>query len=617
MMPFLPADMTGMPSIYHGPNSTTVDKSTGAGGGRHGRGLAGGAVKVQEHSYVDRAHYFAPVFSVEADPGGKLFAQFYPQRYYLEFFQNWKGDAKPLDVFQLPYVNGIRGQQPLALERTWTFDGMYEEHSGIRQREFHITGRSGHDPGDLQYFHAFRNFIERYAEESAKHKNAFRRGDDVRLVLNFPFEGESYFCSVIGYEFIREAASSRMSFIYSIVLRTHGWATRKWSLPSYLHTYFDKNDPNGDHTDPYHQCHHAANYAIEHSGDPTALPAAGHIEVEQAAAGAAPRQYERIVPPAVSGAIGGTKRDPDYYRTLWGVAFAATATLATAWSLLSPGRRAKVWLEYQFRNMWLNEIQQQCLTALGVQFEFLGIPGGVFGKLSTTGDSFELAVGGNYGPSGFSFALGGTGENKPPTATARPPRAVPVRPEPVTVTTVIAGDNSLMDVAARECGDAGLWSQLMRLNGWQDARTQGNGAPIAAGVALVLPAPAGTPAPSHGDLYGTDLLLWDGDLVMVGDDLATVSGPANLGQNIANRMRTPRGSNKAFPAYGLSERVGDSTGEGFLGRLTSDIVRQVTADHRVESVSKLTVEQAPGDTFRIGYEVQAITKAKFSHVFGV
>ena len=575
------------------------------------RGLTEATTAVVEAVGVDRAHYLGVTTSLPSS-----FEAVYPNHYHLEFYDDWKSGNDPLDAFILPYVNSIQMQAPLALTRTWTLDSLYEEHTGIRQKAFTITGRSGFLAEDLIRFHRFRNFIETYAEVSQENRSAFLRLKDTRLVLNFPFEGESYFCSIVGFQYAREVGTSRMSFTYQIQLLTQGWAMRKWRLPSFMVNYLTDNDPNGDHLTPQHNCHHYKN-TVEEQGTgelPTGPDDAveHHIigrhyalEVGNAARGGAARAYEQVLPPGTK-----TPTDPDFYRDLWWLTDAAIVATGVAFALANPDRQLRLRYQFALRNMWYNELKMQAAMYLGVQYEKLDLYAGV----ATTGEDFIAEVGGNYGPAAFLFSLGTVGKQVPPAKQPRTPRPVPVRPEPVTATTTLAGDTSLIDVAGRVLGDPTQWAALVALNGWQDARTQPNGAPFAAGVTVIVPAPSGTPAPTAEDLYGTDILLDEGDFVIVGDDIAIVGGPDNLLQNLKHRMLTDRGTNTTFPAYGLVPRLGDATTGDTLALTMSDVRLQAVADHRVANLQKLDVRQS-ADRLMINFEVEAITRARVQASF--
>src|SRR5690606_6945416 len=97
----------------------------------------------------------------------------YPNPYFLELYLDYGADsAKPTDAISMAHINSIKKTSPVALVRTRGMDGsVYQENEGFMEASFVLTGRSGDRPVDLVRFQKMRNFLEKYAAESKKHKN--------------------------------------------------------------------------------------------------------------------------------------------------------------------------------------------------------------------------------------------------------------------------------------------------------------------------------------------------------------------------------------------------------------------------------------------------------------
>ena len=166
---------------------------------------------------------------------------------------------------------------------------------------------------------------------------------------------------------------------------------------------------------------------------------------------------------------------------------------------------------------------------------------------------------------------------------------------PVTTVTLMAGE-SVQSVVRRLFGNLDRLGEVMALNDMATSTRLASGAPVLPGSTIVVPAPAGTPAPGVGgisDLFGTDAALdGDFDLIPVGDnDCVTVTGFAALAQRIRVRATTRRGSYRPFPNVGLQIGVGDATTSVTPGGVASDVREQFTADRAVRTIGPVTVTQ--------------------------
>lgn len=561
--------------------------------------LPAGSRQPVEHSAVSQNYYF--------DVGPTA----YPNRYYLELIDG-PSVSNRLDAIECPYVNSVRASFPSAVERTWTIESLYEEHRGFRQREFTLTGRSGFTELQLVRFHKFRNFIEKYQELSALNKNAFVRARDIRLVLNFPFEGESFYATATSFEYARDPNDSRLSFKWTLKLVTYGFATRKWSVPAAFQQFLDRPGDNTDHTGIGHRCHRYAIEAIAKAppGESNLFP--GNDDVMDAVDGVRPGALPKPTTDLSGSGLGPPSDDADRLRDLWYSTLDAIALTYGLWNNLSPFLRARSRLRVTAVLRWYNELHQQAAIGLGLRYE--SIVASAEAYLVSRPGTLDLIGQGNAGPLGFMFSLNASAHRPPSHQPKRPkpPRALPFSPAPVISATVSGGDLSLADVAQRMLGDRHMWPAIAQLNGWTNARYDKWGRPITPGMTLLVPAPAGTPSPGADDLYGTGLAIVDGDLVMVGTtDIGLVRGEANLRQNLNHRMLTERGTNTTFPQFGLAHRVGDSASSDVAGSLMADIKTQVLADHRVSRITKLRViEDGRSTTLRAEFEAEAITRAR-------
>lgn len=168
-----------------------------------------------------------------------------------------------------------------------------------------------------------------------------------------------------------------------------------------------------------------------------------------------------------------------------------------------------------------------------------------------------------------------------------------------------AGD-TLQSVAAQVLGNAGRWTDIVELNGLTPPYVSAGGLPGTAtvGTELLLPVDAVLPAdigqdssgaPSDVDLFGTDLLLVDGDLVAEpGDDPADiqlVSGEACLIQGLEDVLfRTTQGESRSFPVLGLAAAVGDPNYHN-AGFVLAQLVDQILLDDRIASVRNEAAEE--------------------------
>lgn len=173
------------------------------------------------------------------------------------------------------------------------------------------------------------------------------------------------------------------------------------------------------------------------------------------------------------------------------------------------------------------------------------------------------------------------------------------------------GAYSWADVSTLIYGDSTYWVTLAKFNGAFDAYSDAQGAPLAPGKLVYLPAVNGDlmdgKKPSADSFYLTDLMLDEsGDIALtagnylkgstlvsnVGGDLQTITGYANLIQAITTLTRTPAGSLTDSPDYGLlSVAPGDTLSPHKMAAILVDAQDQLRSDFRIADVQKASAVQ--------------------------
>jgi hypothetical protein len=165
-------------------------------------------------------------------------------------------------------------------------------------------------------------------------------------------------------------------------------------------------------------------------------------------------------------------------------------------------------------------------------------------------------------------------------------------------------------------GDRGRWREIMEVNSMLDPYTRADGSQVKAGDLILIPDPDGVPARfTSNSFYGSDFKVKDGDLVMRGSSgFQTVSGEENLRQSLSHRFRTVRGTNRAFPGFGLDKFLNEKQLSSLVAQVWSSSLAQVTADRRVGTVVRLIIDEQPS-VYKIGLSFKSATQSNLTFSF--
>jgi len=495
----------------------------------------------------------------------------YSRKYTLELYENDATD--PIASIELPYVNSLSMDQPLSVVRTWTLAGTpYEEHSGFVQRTFRIAGRSGYSPMALTRFAKFRNFLETYAKLSRENMTPFTRAKDIKIVLNFLWEGESWWATVVGFRYQREVASTRVSYAYELTLVTNGVAASRWNPENGINFITCSEQEDGCHISPLHYCHakfEEVFLTIPAAAAPAiSTPSTLKVkELTKTDPQNVPITYNSLSNATIKARSVAGYDVPSVVLTDWSYWY-RLATLCglsqkellyALQALPEPARTlARRWTVTVMR--YIVDLRLQCLLQLGIRF-------------IRHNDRIDA----------------------PNTGVPHRPRPLPNKGLPVITIQVTQGQSSAMDIAASHLGNRNLWTQVTLLNGMIDARTKNDGSPLIAGDILLIPSTSGLSNIDPDTFYGTNLLFRGGDLVSVGDrDIGTISGISNFYQNFRHRMLTTRGHNRTYPDFGLPKLVGSDDMSDVPGQVLSNVRRQTLSDHRVSEINEMTLNEQGG-----------------------
>jgi hypothetical protein len=193
--------------------------------------------------------------------------------------------------------------------------------------------------------------------------------------------------------------------------------------------------------------------------------------------------------------------------------------------------------------------------------------------------------------SGWENIWGSSWESRRTGGVYLPTANTQVAPVPVP-----GGVTSAYDAAQRLLGDRGRWSEVVAANNMRYPYTKQDGTFINVGDVILIPTNADTSVPSQSislnGTFGSDLMIKDGDLVMKGTgSFQTVEGVANFQQNLSHRMRTERGTNRAFPNFGLPRTLNEKQTSTLLAQFWANVRTQAISDRRVKRVKRLIVSE--------------------------
>lgn len=562
--------------------------------------------KGQAYSTLEFGSYDDPV---PVSPGGVV-----SNTYSLLFFEDWDVSQTSFAAsVDLPYVNRIAMTAPNAMKRTRGMDNsVYVEHAGFAQRTFTIEGRSGavwNAPDDINVlnisrFTKLRNFLELYGKTSAVNKNALVRGKNTQLVLRFSFEDEEFLCDVVDFSYRRNTDTSTYSFEYTLTLITNEHLGKKRRSSALLDGAGDRPDVPWEFFETWW-------------GSQTEAIDVKFPNLFKGLTGLARQQAKPI-------------EYPNLFTQLTCDDIVAARLFVSQLGLWleeferhHPAERAaSARIRYELSTMsMLIDISLQRKGRSGSPCPappwsdlYYKLASG-YADVTALRDSLAALFGGEVPPSSFIFY---TPDNKLPA------RQAFYQPRPQAVvgyfdTWVIPDQGAdAFSIAQYVFGDRNLYWRIIAINDLQDAHTRSDGTPLVPGSTVLIPS-EGKTSTKREDILGTDLLIVNGDLQLVGNnDVQRVSGYACYSQNLTHRMKTPQGSNKVFPQYGLLPNIHGSAASSVISELRSNIRDQLHQDHRTDKVTRLTLQEQ-GDKVGVTAIVTPISgQAKhinFTYVF--
>lgn len=548
----------------------------------------------QAYSTLEFGSYDDPV---AVSPGGVV-----SNTYSLLFFEDWDVSKTNFAAsVDLPYVNRIAMTAPNAMKRTRGMDNsVYVEHAGFAQRTFTIEGRSGavwNPPDDLNVlnisrFTKLRNFLELYGKTSAVNKNALVRGKNTQLVLRFSFEDEEFLCDVVDFSYRRNTDTSTYSFEYTLTLITNEHLGKKRRSSALLDGAGDRPDVPWEFFETW--------WGSQTEAIDVKFPNLFKGLTGLARQQGSPIKYPNLFTQLTCDGIVKARlfvaqlrlwleelerRAPQNQAQIARIRYElGTMALLIDISLLAKGRSgspcpAPPWSDLYYRLAGGYATATQLRDALAALF------GGEVPQ-----DSFIFYEPQNQFPARQAFY-----------------QARPVLPTGYFDTWVIPEQGAdAFSIAYYVFGDRNLYWRIIAINDMLDAYTRGDGTPLVPGTTILIPSEGKTSTKSQ-DILGTDLLIVNGDLQLVGNnDVQRISGYACYSQNLTHRMQTPQGSNKVFPEYGLRPDIHGNASSSIVSELRANVRDQLHQDYRTDKVTRLTLQEQ-GDKVRISAVVTPIS----------
>lgn len=565
----------------------------------------------------------------------------FPHRYVLELF---KGDDNWLeDSITLRHINQVTMSAPTSVSRRFTLTSIDEQHSGVRERVFSISGRSGNLPDQISLFHHNRNFIEKYLRLKRDNENAFQLDEHYKLIINFPWEGERFFCTITNFSYNRDVSQNPHSYQFSLEIRTHGYAGIRWG-----DTFNKITDYNSRGIGRYYRQRlqeklerrlkeladqreleeRIATTQYEQEED-AHLDGTDGVKLKKAASESELTRGLKGEQSVASGAAITSRDVKNYQHILDGVQRAAESSGP---DFLGHVTSAILAAEESWGSFWSGWVAQP----LNEASRYRGVVSTFVSSFRNTATTFRAVAGRYYhtvpewraaiswyvsdvqaslnlykdGITELGAMFTGSywrdvfGGNRPTRAVAS---VITNSNTPVVATPVPPGTRSAFDVASTILGSRDRWVEIVEANNMRDAYTLGNGIPLEAGDLIMVPVPAGTSTGPSRDVFGTDLKVANGDLVLSGDgDFAVVTGGENVAQSMKHRLLTVRGTNKAFPSFGLQAAINERNTSTIYGLVWSDIRSQVASDIRVRAINKLAMTEERGGRYQVNLEYSLI-----------
>lgn len=182
---------------------------------------------------------------------------------------------------------------------------------------------------------------------------------------------------------------------------------------------------------------------------------------------------------------------------------------------------------------------------------------------------------------------------------------------------VFRSGDSLSKIASRAYGDASRVSEIIEFNGLRSESQWLDGRPLRVGDVLSVPYDDALADDRglalRGDIYGRDLRLEDGDLVIGDDDLRVIEGLPNLKQALKTRLLSEQGSATYNPEYGLPVSIGAPLTAKTVAFFASHVSQQIRLDARVDDVTNVSIE-TEGDTMSARVDVIPLDSAPLAVV---
>ncbi len=564
------------------------------------------------------------------------FPLYSPHNYILQLLKT--GKAEPEDSVNLFYVMSVQMQQPHSLDRRWTLSRVYEQSSGSRERIFSLSGRSGDQPLDIARFLKMRNFIEKYMDLKRKSENAFVNARTYKLRFNMSWEGENFEASILSFSYQRESGNTTNSYIWNITLATNliyevkspainydeiiaseqrrlGIVVAEVAAPEdgsqTKQELLEKGIRQEDGT--YKQLSESARAALL-AGD-----GSGNSTVSQALA-------------ATTGPLS-AKNSSSWLDSIASASYTFNTTLLSVTQTLVSLSLEPANYYRKTVTPFISMFQTSANCAATIAGAVAGSLPAVRSAVISTIDDVKNAIGklesawedlSALGTSDYwedLFRLGGS-----PAFRATPGTQFitvnnvmqPVIAQPAPSGNSSGGGSGQQDaynLAGIFLGDRGRWREIVEINRMPDPYTKPDGAPLQVGDIVLIPDVDGEPAATNSDmLFGSDLMIKDGDLVPRGNGLQVVRGQENLKQSISHRLRTVRGTNRIFPSFGLADFIGEKQTSTLSAQVWTDIQLQVSADRRINSVIRIILDEQPM-VYRVDLAFQLNNKESLSASF--